>query len=173
MTAITFNTGKPCNHGHTSDRYMVGNACIECVRVNNKIKNNRNKEDRKKRLQLWLANNRDRSNEWRRNWLKNNPTKTMVTSARRTAKLKGLPFDLTDSDITIPEFCPVLGLLLEKGKVVRSDNSPSLDRIIPSNGYVKGNVLVISMRANRIKNDASIDELRAIADFYSQLFNKN
>ncbi|WP_145960516.1 hypothetical protein [Novosphingobium meiothermophilum] len=46
-------------------------------------------------------------------------------------------------------------------------NSPSLDRIEPELGYVPGNTIVISNRANRLKSDATIDELRAIASFYA------
>jgi hypothetical protein len=40
----------------------------------------------------------------------------------------------------------------------------SLDRIDSSKGYIKGNVWVISLRANRIKNDSTPQELRLIAD---------
>jgi hypothetical protein len=43
-----------------------------------------------------------------------------------------------------------------------TDNSPTLDRIIPSLGYVRGNVKVISMRANVLKHNASLDELKKL-----------
>lgn len=49
------------------------------------------------------------------------------------------------------------------------NNSPSLDRIRNELGYVRGNVIVISNRANRLKSDASIEELRDIASFYATL----
>ncbi len=39
---------------------------------------------------------------------------------------------------------------------------PTLDRIIPSRGYVRGNIAVISFRANFLKRDATLDELRKI-----------
>lgn len=57
------------------------------------------------------------------------------------------------SDIIIPETCPMLGIKLEFGfdKQGGNFNSPSLDRIIPELGYTKGNVMVISKRANMIK----------------------
>jgi hypothetical protein len=32
---------------------------------------------------------------------------------------------------------------------------------------VIGNIVVVSRRANRIKNDATIEELEAVADFYA------
>lgn len=49
------------------------------------------------------------------------------------------------------------------------DNSPTLDRIIPELGYVKNNIIVISFRANRIKCNATIDELKKITNFYENL----
>lgn len=50
----------------------------------------------------------------------------------------------------------------------KEDNSYSLDRIDPNKGYIKGNIWVISLRANRIKNDATVSELRMIADAIEQ-----
>lgn len=81
--------------------------------------------------------------------------------AKRRAKAKGLSFDLRPEDIVIPELCPVLGIPLIRGGKAR-DNWPSLDRMVPALGYTRDNVRVISYRANRIKNDASADELARI-----------
>lgn len=90
--------------------------------------------------------------------------RTMLRAARNRAKTKGVPFNITINDFQIPEVCPALGIEISLDGTQR-DNSPSLDRIMPPMGYVKGNVMVISNRANRIKNNASAHELRAIADF--------
>ncbi len=54
-------------------------------------------------------------------------------------------------------------------KAVVQPNSPSFDRIIPTRGYTKGNVIIISNRANRIKSDATVEELERVASFYRQL----
>lgn len=64
----------------------------------------------------------------------------------------------------VPPCCPVLGIPLvrRKGRGV-ADHSPTLDRLIPAKGYVRGNVMVISMRANRIKSDATLEELERVA----------
>jgi hypothetical protein len=95
----------------------------------------------------------------------------LFQGARARAKRAGLPFTITRKDIIIPSHCPILGIPLFKvtGKQGGGDNSPSLDRIRPELGYVPGNVIVISMRANRIKSDATIQELRDIASFYATL----
>ncbi|MFN3573641.1 MAG: hypothetical protein ACK4TR_08950 [Phenylobacterium sp.] len=92
----------------------------------------------------------------------------MLRAARSRAKRAGVPCTITVGDIVIPSHCPVLGIPLVRrlGKKGGCDQSPSLDRIVPELGYVPGNIVVVSRRANRIKNDATIEELRAIADFY-------
>ncbi len=90
------------------------------------------------------------------------PRVRMLNSAKRTHKTKGVPFDLEREDIVIPTYCPVLGIELAVNDGAVGPNSPSLDKIIPSLGYVKGNVRVISHRANTIKSDATIDELRKV-----------
>lgn len=87
---------------------------------------------------------------------------------RSECKTKGFEFDLT------PEFlediwtgiCPVFGVEIERASQGRgSHHSAHLDRIDPSKGYLIGNVAWISGRANRIKYDATSEELRKIADW--------
>lgn len=93
-------------------------------------------------------------------------------SVKTRARKKGLAFDLTEEDINIPSHCPVLGIPLfhKRGKGTGPhDNSPSLDRIIPEKGYVKGNVIVVSSKANRIKSNATADEILAVGNFYKDL----
>lgn len=93
--------------------------------------------------------------------------------ARSRARTQGIPFDITEDDIHVPTFCPVLGLKLERAETGqgRNDHAPSLDRIIPELGYVKGNVIVISNKANRIKSNGSAEDLRRVATFYTRLEN--
>ena len=47
----------------------------------------------------------------------------------------------------------------------QADNSPTLDRIIPERGYVKGNVVVISALANRIKTNANVRQIELVAEW--------
>ena len=90
-------------------------------------------------------------------------------SAKKRAKIRNVPFDLSPDDIVIPEFCPVLGirLSLNRGGGFKA-SSPSVDRRIPSLGYVKGNIRVISYRANEIKRDASLEELKMLVRFLEE-----
>lgn len=89
----------------------------------------------------------------------------MWANAKATAKRRGVPFSLTPDDVPeASERCPVLGIpLIDSDE--RSPGSPSLDRVIPSNGYVSENVRVISDRANRMKQDATTDETLSIAAY--------
>ena len=86
----------------------------------------------------------------------------------RTNKFKAqrdnIPFNLSLDHLKVPEVCPVLGIKLDWGTDCR-DNTPSLDRLKPEVGYTVGNVRVISHRANRLKQDASIAELRKIISY--------
>lgn len=92
----------------------------------------------------------------------------MFMNAKGRAKATNIPIEITYKDIVVPDTCPVLGIKIvsnynpriymaekKQGKSrlvgMQTDNSPSLDRIIPQKGYVKGNIWVISQRANRIK----------------------
>lgn len=114
-----------------------------------------------------LVNKALRQREAQAGWRARNPEAArlglMFNNARIRARAKGLPFSITKEDIVVPAVCPVLGvpLTLPVGNSP-GDTSPSLDRIIPALGYVPGNVRVISYRANRIRNDATIAELEAV-----------
>jgi hypothetical protein len=94
----------------------------------------------------------------------------MLQNARVRARRAGVPFTITVNDIVIPTHCPILGIpLFPKQGRGGGENSPSLDRVHNSRGYVPGNVIVISNRANRLKSDATVEELRDIASFYATL----
>ena len=82
-------------------------------------------------------------------------------------KQDGIEFDLELDDLApFPIHCPVLNTPIDyfkKGKGASND-SPSLDRLDPNKGYVKGNVRVISQRANRLKQDSNVLEaIRVLA----------
>lgn len=87
----------------------------------------------------------------------------MLASAKRRARKVGVPFSLRCEDIPNPTVCPVLGISLDWTSTRVSAASPTLDRLIPSVGYVPGNVHIISHRANTVKSDATAAELFAVA----------
>jgi hypothetical protein len=85
-------------------------------------------------------------------------------SAKDRAEKKGWEFNIEISDIQIPKICPLLEIPLTlHGKKNRHFDAPSLDRIDSSKGYTVDNVWIISHRANQLKNDATINEIKLIA----------
>ena len=88
------------------------------------------------------------------------------------SRLEGVPFDL-DIDYVVDIFpkdyrCPILKKKMVWSNNPRDPNSPSLDRIEPKNGYVKGNVAWISNRANSMKNDATFEEIELIYNWFKK-----
>ena len=87
-------------------------------------------------------------------------THALLRGAKRRAARQGVPFDLRLEDIVIPERCPILDIPLSIIPNMKDRNfAPSIDRIRPELGYVKGNIAIISFRANRLKNDATLEEV--------------
>lgn len=85
-------------------------------------------------------------------------------------KRAGIEFTINFGEIEWPEYCPVLGIKLDyfvKGGVP-SDYSPSFDRLDSSKGYVSGNVTIMSNRANRIKSNSSVDEIKMLLEWYEK-----
>lgn len=105
----------------------------------------------------------------------NSKEKCLLNASRYRAKQKGLEHNITLEDISIPEFCPVLGVRLESNtnNLTAQNNSPSIDRIDNSKGYIKGNVRIISYRANAIKNNATIEELQKIINYMKTFTGEN
>ena len=111
------------------------------------------------------------SRQMQQRWRDKNPKRYMWTRAKGRAAAEGIPFSITEEDFDIPEYCPVfphIKLVFSTGRNTRPDNIPTLDRIIPALGYVAGNVAVISMRANRLKSDATPDELKSILGWINE-----
>lgn len=109
--------------------------------------------------------NRAASNAATKKYREKYPEFGLWASAKYRAKKRGTPFSISRKDVVIPEFCPVLGIKLQKGSKHGLDDSPSIDCLIPEKGYVPGNIAVISYRANTIKSNASAAELRAVTDW--------
>jgi hypothetical protein len=114
----------------------------------------------------WYAENRDeiiRTSKRYREQNKHNPRyikMRLLNAAKWRASHNGIPFNLSLDDFEIPDMCPVYQVPFDSGKY-----AATLDRIIPSLGYVKGNIQVISHRANTLKRDASLEELQTLVAF--------
>lgn len=88
----------------------------------------------------------------------------MVKQAKYRASQSGLPFSITVTDIKLPQECPILGIPIGF-HLPGTGTSPSLDRIWNHMGYIKGNVQVISTRANTLKGDATLHDLILLGDW--------
>jgi hypothetical protein len=106
--------------------------------------------------------------DWGRGYSKENKRKTPYYSlwkrARDRAKNTNKDFTIQIFDVqkVMTDACPVFGYVFDMSDTAATDRSPSLDRIDSSKGYVPGNIWVISTRANRIKSDATLEELRLL-----------
>jgi hypothetical protein len=117
------------------------------------------------RNRAYTSNHRDEIRRWNKKRVKEN----MFYHARQRAKRNGIIFTLSLDDFEIPVKCPILGIRLKAGKRMPHAFSPTLDRVIPKLGYIKGNVQVISHRANRLKGDASLKELKLLVSYVRRL----
>lgn len=77
----------------------------------------------------------------------------LYDSAKSRATQKQREFNIELEDIVIPTLCPVF---------LTPIDAPSIDRIDSSKGYIKGNIRVISRRANILKNNASVCEMQLV-----------
>lgn len=130
--------------------------CEECMRERRRALHRRYESRRPPRGEQYRA----KQNAYRAC----NPEKHLLWQARYRAKTEFLEFNLELSDIVIPVLCPYFGVVLAPaaGKGGPRYNSPSLDRIDNAKGYVKGNVEVISYRANALKRDLSLAEMELV-----------
>lgn len=134
------------------------------ARNKDKIKNYLDKyrkdpENNKKHLQYMKDYNKSHKVDAALLWAKKNPNKFQFNQVKARAKRNNVPFSLDYNDIVWPTHCPVLGIELNR---IERDHCPSFDRVDPSKGYIKGNVFIISNRANRMKQEATLENLEAL-----------
>ena len=100
--------------------------------------------------------------------LKDKARIALFYNASANSKKKKLPIDIDPEymkSLEFPDICPVLGIPILYDAEARSENSPSLDKFDPKLGYVKGNVQIISWKANRLKSDGSPQDWMKIAEW--------
>lgn len=161
---------RACPKGHQPPvlRHTDSGSCVLCANAYSLEvwrKGLRRPVDRAKVNKKW--NNSSKGRIAKKRWADKDPmwawTVGVVGGARCRSRDAGAPFDLTNEYVRsiVPEKCPVFDVPLTflKGDMYGA----SIDKLIPSGGYVKGNVAVISRRANMIKSDASAEEVEAVA----------
>lgn len=90
------------------------------------------------------------------------PAIVLWRNARNRAKKRGIEFTILPENIVVPHTCPVLGIPLIIANGAAQPGSPSIDRIDPRKGYIPGNIAVISHKANTIKSNSNVAEIRAV-----------
>lgn len=121
------------------------------------------------------------SRKWRKEHLKKNPTyyrdrarkerekdplKYFYRTKKANAKAQGIEFTLEFEDMPpMVKRCPILGIELDYYSTLEVPNKATLDRIDPSKGYVPGNVAWVSAKANRMKDEHTIETLTAILEY--------
>lgn len=96
------------------------------------------------------------------------PIGYLLEKTKARAKANGVDFTLTRDDVTIPEMCPILDIPLffaDGSNKDKNPNSPSIDRLDPSKGYTKDNIVICSWRANHLKNDGHLEEFEKLVKF--------
>lgn len=89
----------------------------------------------------------------------------LYRNAKSRAKKKGVPFNITKAEILEligDGKCPIFGTPYNLSARRISDTSANLDRTFPDLGYTKRNCVVMSNIANRIKTNATTEELRKV-----------
>jgi hypothetical protein len=153
-------TGKPCKNEHVANRYVCDGCCVVCSAVSRKGARARNPKKYCDRETAWRRDNRHRPEIW---------VNTKVGEIRRRCKKNGAICNITGQDILacIPSDhrCPVLGIPLIFGSGGQFAGNPSVDCMTPALSYVKGNIRIISHRANQLKSDVTDpDELQKVVD---------
>jgi hypothetical protein len=101
--------------------------------------------------------------------------KSLWSQLKASAKKRHIPFNLKPNDIDtlgIPITCPVLNIPLQFHKVKAKDNSISFDRIDSTKGYTLENLIIVSQRVNKLKSNATLEEMKKIVQFYDNLQEK-
>lgn len=154
---IKCNSTLPSKHfNFRTDTKKLRATCNPCRKLDMRKNYAENKESRIKKTTQYALKNYEQK---------------ILSNAVKSAKIKNLEFNLTIEDINIPTHCPYLGTEITKilGKGVVWTNA-SIDRIDSSKGYIKGNVEIISRKANSMKNMATKEEMLVFAKNVLKLY---
>lgn len=172
MEVTTFNKGNTMAFKDKAREREYINEWKRQARRKRGLQKQGRKENTPEQNEIAKQNRKEWEKKWRKKYTEINPEKKLLWAARRRAKAKGLPFNISEEDIIIPKVCPYLGIEFTHNASRGADRKTvmSLDRIIPELGYVKGNIEVISHRANTMKNASSKEELIRFAKHILEKF---
>ena len=146
---VLYFSNKPCKRGHNAPRLVSNYMCTQCAK------------------EIYQITDRNK-------YRTGNTLHRQFCTRKQSADRRGIPFTIEFEDIQQPKFCPVLGIELNynwSGDHQRDEAKATIDKVIPSLGYVPGNVFVISWRANKLKSDMTLDELQKIMDYIKEKTN--
>lgn len=145
--------------------------CNDCMRDEKRIQA---REKYQKNPTSSAARSLRHSKKMKKNFPVKYTASQMYSSAKKRSNKLGLPFDLDSKYVEsiCPKLCPVFGHKIKYGGGEKTKYSASIDRIEPSKGYTKDNVQVISLLANLMKNEASVQELLAFSAWVYDTQNK-
>lgn len=159
--------GQPCIHGHIGIRLVKNNECIHCKSLSATIRYRANKVPSGKKV--------GRPRKYPDGIWPTKPKKTyfvpvtvedhwILRNKRGNKKKERSQLSIEYYKTLIVDTCPLLGLKLtyENFEGRMPDNYATLDKIDPNGGYVEGNVHIVSFRANTLKSNATLEELKMI-----------
>jgi hypothetical protein len=149
---------------HPDRKYKAKGLCDKCYDI---FLYNQDPEKQKNKHKKWSKHNKDHLKQYRQKRREQNPLSYVLNHLKKRAKDKKFEFNLTIQDLkdVWTDICPVFGIKMEFNKNEKGDNSYSVDRIDSTKGYTKNNICIISWRANRLKCDASLEELEKIVQY--------
>lgn len=153
--------GQPCIHGHVGERFVRNNSCVQCHAKTKRSTPKYGKVGRPRKYELFIGPPKPK---------KKHPPKPVTNfdfwvKRSRTGNPARTNLSVEYYQTLYVTHCPLLGLELTYencGTKVAPANYATLDKIDPAKGYTKGNVQILSFRANTIKGDATLEELKLI-----------
>lgn len=173
--AKRYYSGEECKLGHISTRYTKSGRCTECQKLAGRKFRENNPDYAREKSKKYKEDNAERLKEYSRSYHKKIAERgdsfhLQVKNIRLKCRKKGIPFDI-DADYIQQLYdenpnCPVTGERMELQGKVGQGNNATIDRFIPELGYVRGNVNIISHRANMAKGKNTDPEFfRRLADW--------
>lgn len=92
------------------------------------------------------------------------PLHYLWRTAYHRSKQNGVEFSIVKDDIKLNRICPIFGIELDV-LTNNAETGMSLDRVDNTKGYVPGNCVVISRKANRLKGDGTVEQFKALIKY--------